>query len=296
MGRWVLTAAAVSMGCASGAPAPATFCADLFGDVTTYAQTCCSQTDQQTPQYQALSQTLQSLAQTCTQALGQSVAKGRVQIDSAQASQCLAAVQTQLAALPCAQLQTVSVGALMSLLCHDAVAGQQDTGRFCAADYECQPGLTCVGFTGGTDGICQLPPPVGAACEGLLTDAGIPPAEALIFGTHPPCADDGWCANTCMAAGASGASCQANAQCAPDLYCHALACSTQAPAGTGPCLTDVDCSTGTYCESATSSCTPQKAAGASCVLRTAPAVSECQGICVSAGGPQGTCTSWCGSG
>jgi hypothetical protein len=296
MRRWVLTATVASLGCASSAPAPATFCADLFGDVATYAQTCCSQGDQQTTQYQALSQTLQSLTQLCSQALGQSVTKGRVQIDSAQASQCLAAVQTQLAALPCGQLQTLSVGTLMSLVCHDAVVGQQDTGRFCAADYECQAGLTCVGFTEGTDGICQLPPPAGASCGWIAADAGIPVAEALTFGTHPQCADDGWCANTCMPAGAAGAGCQANAQCAPDLFCHALACSTQAPAATGPCVTDADCSAGAYCDGVTSACTPQKAAGASCLLRSPPAVSECQGICVTGGGPQGTCASWCSSG
>jgi hypothetical protein len=179
------------------------------------------------------------------------------------------------------------------------VTGLQAAGAPCATDFECANGLTCVGWTGGTDGTCASPGDAGGRCE-QAPDAGSALYIDYGFGDHPPCSASAYCSTpTCVAQGGAGASCTNSTSCASGLLCILGKCSSAGLSdGGSPCAAKLDCDPGLYCHAgdggaSPGTCTPRVPLGGACTSTG----DECKGLCaVPDGGKTGVCAAFCGSG
>ena len=186
-----------------------------------------------------------------------------------------------------------------SSACTGVVTGLQAAGKPCAIDLECVSGLTCVGWTGSTDGTCAMPGAAGQPCE-QAADAGSALYIDYGFGSHPSCATGAYCVTpTCKAEGATGAACTEDQACMTGTTCLLGHCAAAGPSPEGgACDTKVDCVQGLYCAlddggAVPGACTPREGQGGSCTTSG----DQCKGLCVSPdGGVGGVCTALCGSG
>jgi hypothetical protein len=127
--------------------------------------------------------------------------------------------------------------------------------RSCA-DLSCGPNTTCV-FTSVVsppDFACAATAGAGQACDGTNTLCGDPSLMCI--------------AGVCTPPGGIGATCRANAECAPGLACSSppgqpqAQCANPAPAG-ALCVFDRDCASGLVCEQNVA-CLRPGAVGAPC--------------------------------
>ncbi len=268
---------------------PEAFCNDVVGALTAKVQGCCSTADQQTSEYALTYAFIQAFGTLCSSRLAAAVAAGRIDYNDDNARACLALVEGQLGGA-CGSLSG-TLG-MMKVTCAAVTTGKQGAGQPCRGDVECQEGLTCVGFTDQSDGACQQPGGVGAACgHGFPDGGGAVITFTYPWGNHPACASGNWCdSGKCASQVGSGGNCFDDAQCQSGLTCHDGTCGTAGPAGTGgACQGDDDCQSGLFC--ATNVCAAKQVAGTMC-----SSGSQCLGRCARPdGGGQGTCAAFCGS-
>jgi hypothetical protein len=278
------------------------FCDQTYGALRIAFEGCCTTGDTLTDQYKFIDAIYVALTQDCEARLSSAIAKGRVTFDPTAAQSCVASYQQIIAAGVCwGNISTNQPAAppYGSSACSGVVTGLQAAGAPCAVDLECQNGLTCVGWTGSTDGQCKTPGAAGAACE-QAADAGSALDLDYGFGNHPPCAAGAYCVTpTCKTQGASGAACTEDQACATGLTCYLGKCAAMGPAGDGgACDTTVDCVQGLYCATGDGgatpgACMPREIAGGACTTTG----DQCKGLCVSPdGGVAGVCATLCGSG
>jgi hypothetical protein len=275
------------------------FCQGTYGVLRKAFESCCSAADITNPTYPLYDQLLGGAEQLCATQLAKSVGDGRATFNVGDAQSCVALVK-QLASggsvcWPTLTSNQSSGATFGTPPCNGVVTGLQAQGQPCAQDYECQNGLTCVGWTTSADGTCQQPPARGAACgggqsTGITVDYG--------FGSHPQCASGSYCNKTCLAQAAGGQACTTNAECQAGLVCRQGKCGTATPSGpSGPCVQKSDCQNGLYCEpgdgGASGTCQTRQDAGAACTQTG----DQCKGVCdVPDSGVSGTCAAICGSG
>ncbi|HEY3820718.1 MAG TPA: Dickkopf N-terminal cysteine-rich domain-containing protein [Polyangiaceae bacterium] len=278
------------------------FCDQTYGAVRVAFEGCCTSGDTTTDQYKFIDAIYAALTSDCEARLSSAIAKGRVTFDPVAAQACVASFQQTIAAGVCwGNIDTNQSGPAEygSSACSDVVTGLQAAGKPCAIDLECVSGLTCVGWTGSTDGTCTTPGAAGKPCE-QAADAGSALYIDYGFGSHPSCAAGAYCvAQKCQAQAASGAACTEDAECMTGMICHLGHCAAAGPsADGGACDTKVDCVQGFYCAlgdggATPGICLPREGQGGGCTTSG----DQCKGICVSAdGGLGGVCTAVCGSG
>lgn len=251
---------------------------------------------------------LKALAVECTEALGASVKGGRAAFDAAAAATCEANVSASIQGKTCPEVlhspnnqpnASIFAGAAG---CPDALVGRQPADAPCSNDYECTDGLTCVGWTSKSDGVCKPPPGDGASCGYAIPDGGgFIELVKWGFGTHPRCAEGFFCDATatqqgiCRARAAATGPCDRDEECADGLRCQLGTCGTAGPApADATCKRNTDCQDGLVCKSADggSVCAPRAAAGTPCSSEFG---FECAGACVKPDGGSATCVAYCGS-
>lgn len=276
----------------------ADYCESTLGRFVAGFGKCCTPDDQQTDQYK-LQVGLFALAEkSCAPRLEASLASGRVGYDATAAQACYPAYQQAVDSIPCGgNVPTFLPEALAS--CAKVFTGRVAEAGACRGDYECLDGLTCVGFTTGSDGTCKRPPALNEACGEAQGDAGgqLDVHVRFGFGKHPKCSTGTYCFNrTCRAEAQPGGACSSDDQCPDDLKCRQAVCSN-APVEDlgGPCKSHSDCKAPLFCEQpsfgAAGTCQPKKAAGEPCGT-----FALCKGRCDRVdGGTSGTCKAYCGS-
>jgi len=277
------------------------FCEASYGELRVAFEGCCNSGDTSQNDYKFIDAIYAAVTTDCENAVSSAITKGRVTFDATAAAACVGAFQQQVDQGNCwGQVDTNQPGPPIfgSSACQGVVTGLQAAGQSCAVDFECQNGLTCVGWTGASDGRCATPGAVGAPCE-QAPDAGSALYLDWGFGNHPSCATGAYCVTpTCQAQAASGAPCSSDSQCASPMICLLGACSAGGPSGDGgPCDSKVDCQNGLYCAPADGgtlgACTPREPMGGECTGNG----DQCEGLCVVPdSGGAGVCTAFCGSG
>ena len=182
--------------------------------------------------------------------------------------------------------------------CETAVVGLQGVGAPCMGDYECQNGLTCIGWTPNQDhGTCQVPPTTASSpCGKALTASN--ESVRYVFGNHPLCGTGLSCPvlggggggeGTCQPYHTLGQDCSDGVACAIGSTCTARICHAGGPSGDGgPCAGDEDCQVGLRCPSPDTGCTPGLAPEATCFV----GAFQCEGVCAPAP-DSGMCVSFC---
>jgi len=278
------------------------FCDATYGAVRVAFEGCCTSGDTTTNEYKFIDAIYAILTQDCESRLSSAIANGRVTFDPTAAQACVTSFQQTIAAGVCwGNIDTNQAGPpeYGSSACTGVVTGLQAAGKPCAVDLECASGLTCVGWTGSTDGACSTPGAAGKPCE-QASDAGSALYLDYGFGSHPPCAAGAYCVTpTCQAQGGAGAACTQDAACPTGMTCHLGHCAAAGPSTDGgACDTKGDCQQGLYCATGDGgavpgSCLPREIAGGPCTTNG----DQCKGLCVSPdGGAGGVCTALCGSG
>jgi len=307
-------AGATDAGVTPGPAGPITagaLCAATYGAIHDSYDACCTATDRSTLRHKLVFGQLAVFKEACTPQLEASVSAGRVALDAKAHASCVSEYAKFFGGGVCGKDLSPVLEPQKVPGCDAAVVGKQALGQACLRDYECEAGLTCVGFSGQRNGQCRKPPAAGEDCGAGKTDpdAGAGADEAAVidfdFGDHPRCAAGAYCNRTtrkCAAAIGSGGACSDSEQCAAGLSCLLGACGPGAPSGAGgPCKTNRDCSGASlFCEASgggAPSCAPKKPEGAACTGAGGVGGSTCKGMCVSAdGGGSGSCASFCGSG
>jgi hypothetical protein len=278
------------------------FCDQTYGELRVAFEGCCNSGDTMTSQYKFIDAIYVALTQDCEARLSSAITKGRVTFDPTAAAACVASFQQIIAAGVCwgnIDTNQPSPPEYGSSACTGVVTGLQAAGMPCAIDLECASGLTCVGWTGSTDGTCKTPGDAGQPCE-QAADAGSALDLDYGFGSHPSCAAGAYCVTpTCQPEVGTGAACTEDAECMTGMTCHLGHCAAAGPSDDGgTCATKVDCVQGLYCAAGDGGatqgvCLPREVAGGPCTTSG----DQCKGLCVSPdGGMGGICTALCGSG
>ncbi|HEY5241141.1 MAG TPA: hypothetical protein VIJ22_06745, partial [Polyangiaceae bacterium] len=164
------------------------FCDQTYGALRVAFEGCCTSGDTTTDQYKFIDAIYVALTGDCEARLSSAIAKGRVTFDPTAAAACVTSFQQTIAGGVCwGNIDTNQPGAAEygSSACTGVVTGLQAAGKPCAIDLECVSGLTCVGWTGSTDGTCAMPGAAGQPCE-QAPDAGSALDLDYGFGSHPP--------------------------------------------------------------------------------------------------------------
>lgn len=274
------------------------FCDKIIGDALRELDGCCTADDRMTTQFK-LSYGFGTAFETqCETAMESSIGKGRVRYRPDALGTCAAALDAFYAPGKCTSLTEPVLGPSV-VTCGDVFAGVGADGAACAGTYECEEGLTCVGYGDGADGTCKSPPPIGSPCGAAPGDGSTSITYTLSFGRHPPCAPGAACSSashTCVAGG-PGTRCSDRDDCDVSLDCVRGVCGTTKPADVGgACDAARDCVRGTFCAKSgqpEGQCTAKKTAGGTCSDAFS---SECIGRCdVDGGAASGACASYCGS-
>jgi hypothetical protein len=286
-------------------PSPAdlvAFCDNIYGAVATSYEGCCNAADKANVVYQYLDAILHLEVTDCEQTLGGSATNGRIAFDPASAASCESEFHTYLGQVKCPifnDSNQTAGSAFAAPPCSNVVTGLQPIGSPCAQDYECQQGLTCVGWTQTSDGTCQTPPSTGSPCGPELSDAGTSPLD-FGFGGHPKCVSGNFCYRTCIAQFAGGTPCIVDEECQPPLTCSLEQCqSSSGPSAQGgPCAQLKDCQNGLYCQlgpdGGAGSCQTKETAGSTC--QGGLSSNQCDGLCEAPeAGAAGQCAAFCGS-
>jgi hypothetical protein len=278
------------------------FCDGTYGALRAAFDGCCTSGDKNTAPFQFIDAIYAAITTDCETALSSAIAKGRVAYDPSASAACLSSFQQRIAQGNCwtdVDTNQPAPPIFGTGACKDAVAGLQGAGAPCAVDFECKDGLTCVGWTGATDGTCAQAGAAGKPCE-QAPDAGSAAYFDWGFGSHPSCAAGAYCVTpTCKAQGGSGAVCSSDDACTSPMICHLGKCdaATISPDGSA-CDEKVDCQQGLYCAlpdggTTTGTCTPRVPLGGDCTTNG----DQCKGWCdVPDGGTAGICATLCGSG
>jgi hypothetical protein len=278
------------------------FCAATWGELQAAFEGCCPSGDVTTNDYKFIDAIYSAIVQHCGQAVSSAIQRGRVTFDPAAAQTCEASILAQVAGGWCwPQVDTnqASPPLYATSACSGVVTGLQGAGAPCAVDFECEDGLTCVGWGASNDGTCTTPGAVGHAC-GPEADAGSILNLDWGLGTHPACASGAYCdGGVCAAEGGAGATCSSDDACDSGMTCHLGVCGTTGPATAGgACDGKVDCQPGLFCNpgdggAQAGTCAPRSPAGGECSSGS----DVCEGYCLLPdGGSVGVCTAVCGSG
>jgi hypothetical protein len=278
------------------------FCDQIYGAVTNAFEACCNAADKGTTLYQFVDGVLHLEVTDCEQKFGASATNGRITYDPSSAQACESELQTYLGQIKCPILNDSNQSAGSAFAqppCSNALTGLQAIGSPCAQDYECQTGLTCIGWTDSSDGTCQAPPSSGSPCGPAASDAGTLNLD-FGFAGHPKCVSGDYCsAGACAALQVNGGSCYENEQCQAPLTCYLEQCGAgSASAQNGACKQKQDCQDGLYCAlgdgGGAGTCQSREAAGSTC--EGGLSSTQCDGICeVSDASAVGQCVVFCGS-
>jgi hypothetical protein len=248
------------------------FCDGTLGVVIGALEACCTAEDKQAQLYALTHDLAAALKPSCVLTLANSATAGRILTRPDRAQACYAAYKETYAPGKCENI-TRTFSDPAGTACREAFVGTVVEGGACLGDHECVDGLTCVGYTGSTDGHCLPPPAIGSACGAAPSEGGVTiTTTSLEFGTHPACA--------------MGAICD-------ELTHKCVAGSPKTPGPEGsPCESADDCAAGLYCEA--KKCALQKSAGAACTGGVFS--SECAGRCdAPSSTAAGTCKTFCAS-
>jgi hypothetical protein len=291
------------------APAALDLCQAEYGSALPSFQSCCTASDKLNARYASTVTLFENFVNgQCYPDLGRSLTRGRITIDPGLTAQCAADQASYFATNPACYQFLYSNSDLSGPYlfarpsCDAALTGLQALGQPCAYDYECQNGLTCVGWTNTSDGVCRIPSTTaGQPCFfGGTGGATIPD---YYFGTHPLCGPGYGCAagETCEPVGALGQSCGYQG-CVDGGTCTQGICRTGGPSGIGgPCAGTDDCLLGLRCwpSDAGPESYPDSGYDPVCESPLAPGMpcgsnSDCEGICNQASLIEaGTCIRFC---
>jgi hypothetical protein len=274
------------------------FCDSLFASP---GFSCCSEADRSERQF-AVRNRYQS-AEDCANQLGLAAVDGRRAFDPQAASTCLAHVNGRTCgASPTStyRMEEEAAG------CGRVMAGQKKEGETCVAHEDCAVGLVCPPprDTGGLS-TCAQPSPINQGCIGTLSKTSVdhpacqPGLACTFVGQASACPLPPCLIFQCVPLGEQGEGCS-GLDCAKGLACltdEATGNPTCQPvtgpsAQGGPCRIPDQCADGLYCDLATFTCAPKKAAGEPCSSPTNTLL-ECKGFCK--GDQTGVCVSFCGS-
>jgi hypothetical protein len=224
-------------------------------------------------------------AAACTTAFGQfldqslvkPVAGGKTSYDAAAAGTCL----SQLESRACDSVEPEPAA------CEKVFVGTVPAGGACESDTECAPPpggeADCDMVDGASSGTCVQTPrgKAGDACDTTCSQSGSTSycsssGSGSGSGSATCWTNDGlYCDGAkCAAVIPIGGACEYEG-CVDGAYCATGKCAAKSAAG-GSCDGGWDsCATGSYCESTSKTCKPQKKAGEPC----ADVDDECQGYC-----------------
>jgi hypothetical protein len=224
-----------------------------------------------------------SLAGECTRTLSAALADGAVTLDAAKVAACEAAVANQLSGCDWVRpLVPASPSA-----CGDVVRGRLSADAACRSSLECGDGLTCLGATASTRGVCSEPLATGLPCSVGLDVFAAYTRQTSSDRDHPAC--QGVCrSGRCQDLVTAGGACVAHAQCGVDGLCAGGRCVAGPPPPVGAACAGNLCAGDAICAAGT--CQPLLPAGATC---TGPF--DCRGACLKApGAATGVCGMQCG--
>ena len=225
----------------------AALCQATYGTLFDAYDACCTADDRTSNRYKLVFGQLGVFKEACAPQLEASAAAGRVVLDEAAYASCTGAFATFFTGGACGKDLTPVLDIDTVVGCDAVVRGKQGADMPCLRDYECLTGLTCVGYSGQSDGTCRPGPPVGAACGAGEADgaAGGDAVVAFSFGDHPRCTTGATCNRStgrCMASLGANQPCTDTEQCDTGLTCLLGACSAATPsAAGGACKTNRDC-------------------------------------------------------
>ncbi len=224
-------------------------------------------------------------------AVNRELASGKVVFDDMEAGKCVAAYGDALSACTDRELANQLDGA-----CENIFHGTVEIGGACADSDEC---IDPSGTTATCDtGVCvanepyvsgdELPPARlgeacsatctsegnGTSCSGTPYPGGSPPPDSSLAACWTNdgliCGDSG----TCETAPGVGDPC-VSYECGVNAYCSGTVCV--AASATGPCLSDGECTSTSYCDYTLGQCTPLKADGELCDSGDECAGGDCEG-------------------
>ncbi len=291
------------------ATAAKTFCDGIFGAIAAKYDSCCTAAEKAdggpSAEYKTLHDDVVIYQATCVDELTSALKKRRVTYDPVAGKTCLDTYATVLQDCGTFRKRLFLFSRWwLDPACSTAFKGSQAEGSACAFSGECADGLTCVGWSAQSEGLCKKPPALGEKCGAASTvglRSRIPKLEP-----HPGCAPGGYCppgpSGTCQPALAADASCAedlADEACNPPNVCYGHTCkvapATRSPVG-APCGRGAECVDGTFCNPSLDAgtfdgfCADYGAAGTMCT--SAGMGSACAGDCnLNAS----TCTTMCGS-
>ena len=281
-------------------------CDGVYGKLAGVFDKCCSAADKQTQEYNFAIGLYTLVTQSCSPLLEGSISKARLERDAAAAQACVAAYDKIFNATcssgpfgidpSVTSDPDIKAGAEA---CKKAFRGLVQLNGACSQDVDCIDGLTCVGWTQNSDGVCKQPPALTEACGAGPSEAGFTIDLNFNAHSHPECAAGGWCSGrTCVEQADPGESCSSDKQCKGGKLCRVGVCGDVGDADQGgPCKRNDDCKNELYCAGATTgvpgTCQPKLPDGSSC----SSTVNSCRGRCERPdASTTGTCKSMCGSG
>jgi hypothetical protein len=294
---------------AADGAAVSTFCDATLGAYAALVGKCCNATDKALAQGATLASRAAALTAACNDALTSAVVRGRVRVSASDSQACASAYAGAYSTMSrCAILQQIDPAVEPVPQCAAAIVGLGNNNALCSSDVECRDGLTCVGYTGGSDGTCRTPAGSGGACGSLRNDGSLG-AIAIPLGSHPACAAGFYCdsTSTCRPQVGTGSACTRNDQCTAPSRCDGTGKCTggteNALVAQGwPCHTTIDCVSGLWCDHTDNvsmdASAPLLAVGTCAGKNTSPQpcntaeVGECNGLC----SPSiKTCVAFCGA-
>lgn len=277
--------------------AAATFCNGTFGAMIAKYDSCCDTAEKLDSgpggEYKTIHDDLVAYQQTCVAELSSALSKSRMTYDPVAGKTCLDKYASVLQDCGTFRKQLFLFSRWwLDPACFTAFKGSQAEGSACALSGECADGLTCVGWSAQSEGLCKKPPAVGEKC-GAASTVGIR-SHIPKFEPHPGCASGAFCpagpTGNCQPALAADASCPedlADESCTSPNVCYGHVCKT-APATRGTvgalCGRGAECADGTFCNPSLDAgpsfdgfCSGYFDAGAFC--SSAGAGSACAGDC-----------------
>lgn len=213
-----------------------------------------------------------SLVELCSGTLTAALAGRGVELDTAAADACEAALSKLYAGCDW-------VGPLPAALpdpCRKVVRGVLDEGARCRSSLECRGDLHCHGASPSQYGICGPARRAGAGCNRAVDPLAAYLRNDDIDRERPEC--QGACLhNRCVPPVALGTSCVSPAQCGAGRHCGAGVCVEGAFARAGQACTSGGCESGLRCVGG--KCIAPAAGGAACGSDF-----DCRGACLKGDG------------
>jgi hypothetical protein len=274
----------------------ATFCGATFGARADLLHNCCSVQDQGDRKWAYELARVSNGGLACHGDLSASLAKGRISINNAAMTSCLADAKNGPAI--CSRPDVL---APLPTSCSAAFLGLQDSSAPCLHHYECKPGLACNSNTATSDGLCTVPAREFKPCLGPA-DGGAPSFELPLGLDHSTCSPGATChQGTCINGKQGGDPCSLGGnpgRCGPGMACvestgvYDTCVPTDGSEGSACDGYFTFCGEGLGCSNF--KCVPLKTNGQPCDLNGDDCLGHCDGFQTNVS-HAGTCVAMCGS-